>query len=129
MHDNSLKVPRSRQIKRALVMGATALVLMLGVGIACAFWPFVVIKRLDSRYGQTQKGMTMAEVENLMGSSGLRLQQPSQFPAWDWERLPPDETARIKSVLRYRVDTFFLPVSFEFTFDDQQKLVGRHRYD
>lgn len=48
---------------------------------------------------------------------------------WDDERLGQDEDARVRSAIRYTVDTFFLPVSFEFTFDEAGRLVGRHRFD
>ncbi len=51
------------------------------------------------------------------------------FPAWDDTSLPPAEASRITSAIRYSVRTRFLPVSYEFTFDAQHRVVGRHIYD
>ena len=38
-------------------------------------------------------------------------------------------SSRITSAVRYTVRTFFLPVSYEFSFAPQQRVVGRHIYD
>ena len=68
-------------------------------------------------------------LEALMAGSGQWLPAPPQFAAWDDAALSRDEAQRISSVLRYTVRTFYVPVSFEFTFDDQRRLVGKHIYD
>jgi hypothetical protein len=49
--------------------------------------------------------------------------------AWDDASLSPAEASRITSAVRYTVRTFFLPVSYEFSFAPQQRVVGRHIYD
>lgn len=52
-----------------------------------------------------------------------------EVPAWDDKALPPAEARRLAAALRYTVSAFFLPVIFEFTFDTEGRLVGRHIYD
>lgn len=99
--------------------------------IALTLWlylPFRKIKMLDTRYRQVQRGMSTSEVGSMMGEEGRW--RDSEFKAW-WDQVPLGsfEDARIHKAVRYSVHTFYLPVTFEFTFDAEGKTVGRHRYD
>lgn len=108
---------------------AAAILLALLVG--CAFslgLSWYSIQQLRTRYEQAQRGMTRDQVEALMGTAGVRRRE-HWFPAWDDTPLPSAESQRIASAIRYSVSTFFLPVTFEFTFDGDHQLVGRHIYD
>jgi hypothetical protein len=108
-----------------------AAAILLAFLVYCFFsfgLPWYSIRQLKARYEQAQRGMTIEQVEALMGPPGVRRRE-HWFPAWDDNPLPPAESQRIASALRYSVPTFFLPVSFEFTFDGDDRLVGRHIYD
>ncbi len=72
--------------------------------------------------------MSIEQVQNLMARPESS-ESVVSFPAWDDEQLPPSESERITSGLQYTIETFFLPVTFEFQFDSNQRLVGRHIYD
>ena len=90
--------------------------------------PFRTLTQLQNHYDQTQHGMTIGQVRTLMNHP-LAKPDPTWIPTWDDQPLPAEEEQRITSVIHYRVPTFPQPVSFEFTFDKAQRLVGRHIYD
>jgi hypothetical protein len=99
--------------------------------VSCLIWlsiPGAKIRDLDTRYVTISKGMKRDDVIKAMGTREYRSFNGSAA-WWDDERLGQDEDARVRSAIRYTVDTFFLPVSFEFTFDEAGRLVGRHRFD
>ena len=75
--------------------------------------------------------MTISEVEILMAGPGCPLKQPSRPTSawWGDEKLPGTERARIKTSFIFTVRTFYLPVSYEFQFDEAGSLIGRHIYD
>lgn len=107
-----------------------ACVLLAAVGIAC--WrliaPFRVIHRLDARYQQVQRGMSTNQVQALMSYPG-RWATNGVYRGWDGMPLTETSTPHIGSSVAYSVPTFFLGVTFEFTFDESGKVVGKHRYD
>jgi hypothetical protein len=82
----------------------------------------------DARYRRVERGMTGAEVRAVMGSPGTPGPGPG-FPAWDDDPLGEVEAKRIASVLRYHVPHPMIDVEFEFQFDQDGKVVGKHRYD
>ncbi len=88
------------------------------------------IKELDRNYQLTEKGMSKAQVEGLMGQNGKWL-IPDQDPLgfWDEVRMLDSERAQIHSSVSYTVDAFFLQITFEFSFSEDGKLIGRHTYD
>lgn len=106
------------------------IVLIVG-GVLWLELPHIAIRRLNSGYAQTRKGMTISEVEMLMAAPLCSTKQPSEPNSawWDDEKLPESERARIKTSFTFTVRTFFLPVSYEFQFDEAGSLVGRHIYD
>ncbi len=96
-------------------------------GIIWTSRPHAKIEQLDARYLTTIRGMPAAEVVKIMGEHPTPTTGAAAW--WDDLRLGSDADAKVKSAIRYTVDTFFLPVTFEFTFDEEGMLVGRHRFD
>lgn len=112
------------------VIASCAAVIIIAVGWG-AFWislPFSKIRELDARYSTLSKGMHRNEVIAVMRSADF-MQQDGAAAWWDDQRLGPEANARVNSSICYTVQTFFLPVTFEFTFNESGELVGRHRYD
>ena len=72
--------------------------------------------------------MNRSDVINAMNRTD-HLSQDGSKAWWDDEQLGTEADAEVRSAIRYTVNTFFLPVTFEFTFDEAGNLVGRHRYD
>ena len=115
-------------MKRKLFISALIVFALLACGALYIALPFRTIRQLNIRYHQAQRGMTVEQVEALMAHPGGGASE-HWFAAWDDQQLPPAEAQRIASALRYSVRTFYLPVSFEFTFDSERRLIGRLIYD
>ena len=115
-------------MKRKLIIAALGLLPLLACGAVFVLSPLRTVRQLRERYQQVQPGMTAEQVAALMAYPSTTTSTAS-FPAWDDAALPPAEVSRITSAVRYTVRTFFLPVSYEFSFDAQQRVVGRHIYD
>lgn len=117
----------SSRAKKTVILGLLIFMIISAVGLNQLRRPFARIDHLDSKYMTTTRGMTVAEVVTVMG------EQPSVTIGaaawWDDVRLGPDQDNKVKTAIRYTVRTFFLPVTFEFTFDEEGKLLGRHRFD
>lgn len=115
-------------MNRKLIIVASAL-LAVG-GIAC--WrfttPFQVIRQLDARYQQVQRGMSTNQVQALMSYPG-RWSTNGVYRGWGDAPIANSNTPQIGTSVAYSIPTFFLSVTFEFTFDDSGKVVGKHRYD
>lgn len=114
--------------KRVIGFFLGAFVIIIISGAIWLSMPYAKIRDLDTRYASLSKGMHRNDVINAMGKSDYRSVKGAAA-WWDDEPLGPDEDARVGSAIRYTVNTFFLPVSFEFTFDEAGNLVGRHRFD
>ena len=115
-------------LKRKIVVSIGVLVALLVCGLLFIVWPFRTIRILEVRYEKVQRGMSAEQVQALMSYAPI-LTVTDWYPAWDDEQLPSVEAERIVSAFQYSVGTFFMPVSFEFTFDSDRRLVGRHIYD
>jgi hypothetical protein len=115
-------------VKRKLLIVACVLLAIVGVACWRLIAPFRVISQLDARYQQVQRGMSTNQVQTIMSTPG-RWHTNTVYAGWDDPPLPEADVRRIRGAMRYSVSTFFLPVSFEFTFDETGKVVGRHRYD
>jgi hypothetical protein len=115
-------------LKRKIAVSGGVLIALLFCCLLYLEWPFRTIRRLQARYEQVRRGMTIEEVQSVMAHSPV---SPSEdwCPAWDDEQLPSAEAKRIVSAFHYSVRAFFVPVSFEFTFDADRRLVGKHVYD
>ena len=104
--------------------------LLAVIGVAC--WrltaPFRIIRQLDARYQQVQRGMTTNEVQAMMSHPG-RWTMNGVYRGWGDLPVVETNTPHIGSSVAYSVPTFFLGVTFEITFDESGKAVGKHRYD
>jgi hypothetical protein len=120
-------------VKRKLLIAALAAFTAFLCCVIYLGWPLFTVGQLRERYAQTQSGMSVAQVKALMARTedDWRLTPPAEYGMtfWDEDRLSEEETKRITSAIRYTVPTFFMPVIFEFTFDAEGRLVGRHIYD
>jgi hypothetical protein len=107
-----------------------ALVILLAASAAyyALVRPFRLIRGLDAQYQAVRHDAGRAEVQSIMGGPGTPGEAPYRA-YWFDAALPESESRRIDSAIRYPVRTFFLPVTFEFTFDRDGRLVGKHRYD
>ncbi|MEZ5387690.1 MAG: hypothetical protein R3F13_19450 [Prosthecobacter sp.] len=114
--------------KRAIASCATVLVVIVISGAVWISMPFVKNRDLDSRYATVSRGMSRSDVINAMNRPDYRSHDGSNA-WWDDEPLGAEADARVSNAISYTVKTFILPVTFEFTFDEAGKLVGRHRYD
>lgn len=115
-------------LKRNIVVSVGVFFALLSCSLFLLYRAFRTTRLLHVRYEQVQRGMSIEEVQGLMAHSPSRASE-RWYPAWDDEQLPSAEAARIVSAVRYSVRSFFQPVSFEFTFDSDRRLVGRHIYD
>ena len=115
-------------MKRKLIIAALVLLTFLACGAVFVPLPLRTVRQLRVRYQQVQPGISAEQVAALMAYPGTTI-STAWFPAWDDALLPPAEASRITSAVRYTVRTFFLPVSYKFGFDAQQRVVGRHIYD
>ena len=114
--------------KRPLLGVLIALALIFFAASVYVMWPMIQVRRLHSSYQSVQRGMSIDEVKKIMGrdeTAGLDL--PVEW--YEWEHLEWDEVARIKSQIHYQVPTMYMPVTFGFSFDEEGKLVGKHRFD
>lgn len=119
---------RSSPVTRKLTIAVLVLLAFLACGVFFVLSPLRTARQLQACYQQVQPGMTAGQVAALMAYPGTTI-STAAFPAWDDAALPPAEASRITSAVRYTVRPFFLLVSYEFSFDAQQRVVGRHIYD
>jgi hypothetical protein len=104
------------------------LVVVSCLGLYRLLGPYGVIRDLDRRYRQIERGARRLDVEATMGAGGVPYVGP-YVAYWDDAPLSDAESGQIVGAVRYTVQTFYLPVTFEFTFDRTGRLVGKHRYD
>lgn len=48
---------------------------------------------------------------------------------WDDQKLGEDVAEQARVTLSYTVHTFYLPVTFQFSFDSGDRLIAKHRRD
>jgi len=113
--------------KRIIVVIIASVAGLFGGG----YWlglPNKRIAMLQTRYEQVAPGMSFDQVIRLMGREGMQ-EYDGAGAWWNDARLAPNEDLRIRRAIRYPTQTFFLPVTFEISFDANGKVVGRHRFD
>jgi hypothetical protein len=115
-------------MKRKLLIGALVVLALLVLGAFGILWPVYQRIHLEARYHSTQRGMSRDEVRARMAHREEAAQVPWR-DFWDDNPLPEAESRRITSSLRYSVPTIPVKRTFEFTFDADGRLVGRHIYD
>ena len=90
-----------------------------------------LVQQLDEGYQKVRRGMDAGDVGVLMKQNTVEaLDDQSREDLsgwWDITPLEATETARIQSAFRYTAPRFFRTVRFVFTFDANDKLVGKHR--
>jgi hypothetical protein len=116
-------------MKRSLAACSAFLVAAVGLALVWLGAPFAEIRDRQLRYDTVSRGMTRAQVIEIMGTPDSERFQPGPQAWWDQERLVDVEPESITSAIRYRTATFYLPVTFEFTFDAEGQIAGKHRYD
>jgi hypothetical protein len=122
---------RRRVRKWLLIVGVVAITLPaipLSVGWYYLRRASAELADLDARFARVQRGMSRAEVQAIMGTSGTG-SPGAAFPAWEDEPLTQAEAARIAGVAQYPAPSSVFPSMFEITFDRDAKVVGKHRYD
>ena len=90
--------------------------------------PYYHARALHSLYLKTKPGMNLNEITNSMGVPD-KITYEAAPVQWDFADVEGVDPSVKRKVLFYSVDTVFLPTSFTFQFDDNGKLIGRHRYD
>lgn len=91
--------------------------------------PTLQIRQLDARYQQVQVDDDISTVTEIMGREPEWHDRSLHGGWWNGAQLSSNETARIRQSARYTVRTFYLPVTFEFAFDETGACVGKHRFD
>lgn len=85
------------------------------------------LARLSSAYHSLHKGVARDAVIAAMEQPMSTNVQP--VPYWDEKPLSNEDIGRISSSIQFTKRTFFLPVSYRYSFDTNGFLVGKHRYD
>ncbi len=117
-----------RQAKRTLF------VLAVLVLIGTPAYYFVVrpsgeIRHRQRAFATVATGMEKSAVIDLLGTPSSTGTPLTETVFWaDQIRENIDPSTAVESI-RYRTGTFFLPVTFEFTFDPNGVVIGKHRYD
>ena len=117
-----------KKAKTTIGIAATCLAIIV---VAAWYWklhrPATLIRSYQQRYESLRQGATLQQVKESMGDSYSVRAGPAPF--WDDKPLAEQAGDSIALTISYRVETFFLPVSFAFSFDAAERLVGKHRYD
>ena len=82
-------------------------------------------------YTNVQKGMNKEKVISIMKEPPKLVFQEKNRKVlwWDDEKINKTKEMEISETIVYSVDTFFLPVTFEFSFDLDGNIIGKHKYD
>ena len=93
------------------------------------------VHRLDARYQQVQRGADSASVFTTMNEDIFSVllkgvSDEQELKGW-WDQTPLDahDEARIETANEYMAPEFFKTVRWVFTFDKNDKLIGKHRFD
>lgn len=116
-------------MRRKLILIALVAFVLVGLGCIKLMIPNHTIRQLETRYQQVQLGMSTNEVQSIMNHTG-RWHTNAAYRGWD--ELQPKITMterHISHAVAYTVPTFFLSGTFEFVFDEVDKVMGKHRYD
>ena len=115
-------------MKRKLIIIVCVLVAAAALGCWWLTAPFRVVRQLNARYQRVQRGMNTNEVQAIMSYRG-RWHTNGTYRGWDDTPPSGSERPNVGYAAAYSVSTFFLPITFEFIFDESGKVVGKHRYD
>ena len=92
------------------------------------------VHRLDAGYQQIQRGMDAATVFVTMNENTVEMFQKDGWSKeaggwWDETPLENREAARIQYAQRYTAHEFFKTIRWVFTYDRNDKVVGKHCFD
>src|SRR5688572_27883257 len=113
-------------MKKKIILGGCVVLGLLVMGFIWLQAPFRVIEKLDVRYRSVTRGMSSNQVQAIMDYPS-RWYTNATWAGWDETPVSESEAPRVESAVRYSVSTFFMPVTFEFTFDSTGRVVGKHR--
>ncbi len=117
-----------RRAKRTLLL-LTVLVLIGIPAYYFAMRPAQEIRHRQHVFDTVGLEMEKLAVTDLLGVPSSTGKPLTETVFWGDEiREGIDPSTAVESI-RYRTDTFFLPVTFEFTFDSNGVVIGKHRYD
>lgn len=120
------------------------MVIFFGCLFAVVAIPHVKIAILKSRYYRTERGMTENQVRSIMGSFARPHQTKGGILYWGRDLAEesrtvvsrdgitvtvPRTSSRVEKTVIYRVNAIPFHVCFQFMFDAQDKLIGRHIHD
>ena len=86
--------------------------------------PFVEVQSRQVAFDAIQRGMRRSEVIDVLGTPDSEGRPRSPDNVWISGKGP-----LATSAIRYHTETFFLPVTFEFAFDLDDRAVLKHRFD
>lgn len=112
---------------KAAIICAVLVLLSLICTVVLLLWiPSLKIGRYERAYNTLEKGATKRQVFEVMGEPTRVNVPPTDY--WDEIKLDSSETLKIAETIDYSVSTFYLPVTYRFSFDTNGHLIGKHRY-
>jgi hypothetical protein len=91
-----------------------------------------VVRQLDTSYQKVERGMASGDVFGIMNQDGFAMvgkdSDENMSGWWDNTALDARDKARIQSAIIYTAQEFFRTIKYVFTFDENKKLVGKHKF-
>lgn len=115
-------------IRYLLVIGVLFSILIFILAYTYVIKPGMTASALERRYQKIEKGMPLKQVVSHMGDYPYK-ELGCHVVWWGQDELSKEEIKRIDKNIIYSVKTFYLPISFGFSFDSSGKVAGKHRYD
>ena len=95
---------------------------------AVGWLPKHQIGEYDAAFRTVASGMDEAQLRQAMGAPD-DIVRGGFLPFWDDEPLPDDAGGRFRLEYRYKVRTFFLPITWMVGFDERGRVISKHRQD
>jgi len=120
------------------------LIVVFGSLSAVAAIPHGRISILKARYCRTERDMTESQVRSIMGSLATPHEMKGGILYWDRDldehsrkiilengvaTIYPKPSPRVEKTLIYRVNALPFHTYFQFMFDADDRLIGRHLHD
>ncbi len=83
---------------------------------------------LNKSYNQITKGMSRKTVIEIMGSDYLE-RNNYDVMFWNDKRLSHEIIEQVETTIAYSWWSIYLPISFRFSFDKNNKVIAKQRYD
>ena len=91
--------------------------------------PIYRAQKMYLKYEQIEKGMSYSSVIDSLGIPDSEEKGWFNRGFWDEEALPEEEVEKIRKEIQYGIYTFPVGVWFNVSFDEDDKVVGKHRSD